>query len=187
MVKVLITGDTHIPTRARKIPKIMEDIIQNNKPYYAIFFTGDLISEKVLEYIKSLSKNVFVVEGNMDYLSFPERVVTEINEVKIGLIHGHQVFPRGNIEGLTRIAEEMNVQMLINGHTHYAKIVEVSGRHGNRVVLVNPGSLTGVWSGGFASMRPSLIMGYFEKRKVILELYELYGTKLEAKKHVFTF
>ncbi|RLE89739.1 MAG: YfcE family phosphodiesterase, partial [Thermoprotei archaeon] len=41
MIKVLITGDTHIPTRARKIPKIMEEIIQSNKPYQAVFFTGD--------------------------------------------------------------------------------------------------------------------------------------------------
>ncbi|OYT59841.1 MAG: YfcE family phosphodiesterase [Desulfurococcales archaeon ex4484_217_1] len=187
MIKVLITGDTHIPTRARKIPKIIEEIIQSNKPYQAVFFTGDLISEKVLRYVKSLSEKVFIVEGNMDYLSFPEKITTKINEINIGLIHGHQVFPRGNIEGLTRIAEEMNVQILINGHTHYAKIVEVTGKHGSKIVLANPGSLTGVWSGGFASMRPSLIIGYFKNREVFLELYELYGTKLETKRYVFTF
>ena len=80
----------------------------------------------MLRYVKSLSEKVFIVEGNMDYLSFPEKITTKINEINIGLIHGHQVFPRGNIDGLTRIAEEMNVQILVNGHTHYAKIVEVT-------------------------------------------------------------
>jgi len=183
MVKVLITGDTHIPTRAKNIPNIMRKVIEENKPYYAVFFTGDLISENMLRFVKSLSKRTYIVQGNMDYLRLPEELATEIADIKIGMIHGHQVYPRGNIEGLTRIAKEMNVQVLINGHTHYAKIVQPYNKD---IILVNPGSLTGVWSGGYASMRPSLIIGFFESDHVILKLYELYGNKLEIKEYNFT-
>lgn len=184
MVKVLIIGDTHIPTRARNIPNIMRDVIEENKPYYAVFFTGDLISENMLKFVKSLSKKTYIVQGNMDYLSLPEELTTEIADIRIGMIHGHQVYPRGNIEKLARIGEEMNVQILINGHTHYAKVVQPYSKD---IILVNPGSLTGVWSGGYASMRPSLIIGFFESNSVILKLYELYGNKLEIKKYSFTF
>lgn len=183
MVKVLITGDTHIPTRARTIPDTMRKVIEENKPYYAVFFTGDLISENMLKFVKSLSKRAYIVQGNMDYLSLPEEVVTEVADIKIGMIHGHQIYPRGNIDGLTRIAKEMNVQILINGHTHYAKIIQP---YSKSIVLVNPGSLTGVWSGGYASMRPSLIIGFFEINNAVFRLYELYGAKLEIREYIFT-
>lgn len=182
--KVLITGDTHIPTRASKIPMIMEKIIEENKPYDAVFFTGDLISENVLKYVKTLSEKVFIVQGNMDYISLPEELIVKLANIKIGIIHGHQVYPRGNINGLTNIALRLKVQVLINGHTHYAKVEEVITNN-EKIILINPGSLTGVWSGGYASLRPSFIIGEFNEKTINLILYELYGTKLEVKNFNF--
>ena len=181
MVKLLIVGDTHIPTRAKSIPKIMFKIIDENKPYDYVFFTGDLVSESVLDFFEKLGSKAFFVRGNMDYLSLPEYVVEEIGNIRIGLIHGDQVYPRGDVEGLLKIARNLNVNVLINGHTHYLRIVAI-----NNTLLVNPGSLTGVWSGGYASMRPSMIIGYLEgPEKIKLVSYEVYGKKLKREEKIF--
>ncbi|MCD6113966.1 MAG: YfcE family phosphodiesterase [Thermoprotei archaeon] len=181
MLKLLIVGDTHIPTRAKSIPEIMLKIIDENKPYDYVFFTGDLVSESVLEFFKKLGSKAFFVRGNMDYLSLPEYVVEEVNNIKMGLIHGDQVYPRGDVEGLLRIARNLKVNVLINGHTHYLRIIAV-----DNVLLVNPGSLTGVWSGGYASMRPSMIIGYVEEPgKIRLVSYEVYGKKLKREESIF--
>ncbi len=180
--KLLIVGDTHIPTRAKSIPKVMLKIIDENKPYDYVFFTGDLVSESVMEFFRTVGAKSFFVRGNMDYLSLPEFVVEKINDIKVGLIHGDQVYPRGDVEGLLKIAKDLNVNMLINGHTHYLKVIMV-----NNVLLVNPGSLTGVWSGGYASMKPSMIIGYIEEpRKIKLISYEMYGKKLKREEKTFS-
>ncbi len=181
MAKLLIVGDTHIPTRAKTIPKVMLEIIEKNKPFDFIFFTGDLVSERVLEFFEELGEKAFFVRGNMDYLNLPEYIVEEVENVKIGLIHGDQVYPRGDIEGLLRIARNLKVDILINGHTHYLRIIKVEN-----VLLINPGSLTGVWSGGYASMRPSMIIGFIEKpSRIRLKSYEVYGKKLVIKEETF--
>ncbi len=181
MYKVLITGDTHIPTRAKNIPRVMLEIIESNSPYDYLFFTGDLVSERVLEFFKNLARKSFFVRGNMDYLSLPEYVIEEINDVRVGLIHGDQVYPRGDVEGLLNVAKNLKVNILINGHTHYLRIIKV-----NRVLLANPGSVTGVWSGGYASMRPSMIIGFFKNlNEIKLISYELYGKNLKRKEELY--
>ncbi len=181
MYKALIIGDTHIPTRAKNIPRVMLEIIENNSPYDYLFFTGDLVSERVLEFFKNLAHKSFFVRGNMDYLSLPEYVIEEINDIRIGLIHGDQVYPRGDVEGLLNIAKNLKVSVLINGHTHYLRIIKV-----NEMLLVNPGSATGVWSGGYASMRPSMIIGFFKNlNEIKLVSYELYGRELRKKEELY--
>jgi putative phosphoesterase len=38
--------------------------------------------------------------------------------IRIGVIHGHQCVPTGNLDSLNSIARQMDVDVLISGHTH---------------------------------------------------------------------
>lgn len=40
------------------------------------------------------------------------------NPLKIGVIHGHQCIPTGDIDSLRSIARQMDVDVLVSGHTH---------------------------------------------------------------------
>lgn len=140
-MKFLILGDTHIPRRASRIPEEFERLFRS-LDYDAIICTGDLTSEAVLTYLKNLSDEVHVVRGNMDTLPLPESDIIEIGKIKVGVIHGYQVYPRGDREQLQDIGEDMGVDILVSGHTHSPDIYR------GRIVLLNPGSATGVWGGG---------------------------------------
>jgi len=93
----------------------------------------------------------------MDFLSLPEKEIIKIGTKKIGLIHGNEIHPRGDLEKLYKIAKELNVDILVNGHTHKLKIEKK-----NEILLLNPGSATGVWGGSANRSRETLI---------ILEIY----------------
>jgi vacuolar protein sorting-associated protein 29 len=38
--------------------------------------------------------------------------------IRIGVIHGHQCMPTGDLDSLSAIARQMDVDVLISGHTH---------------------------------------------------------------------
>ena len=38
--------------------------------------------------------------------------------IKVGVIHGHQCVPVGDLDSLSAIARQMDVDVLISGHTH---------------------------------------------------------------------
>lgn len=165
--RLLILGDTHIPSRALKIPRVLEDIICREAPFDYIFFTGDLTDNQVLLILNRWSEDVYVVRGNMDYIKLPISLQIDVGKVKIGLIHGHQVYPRGNYQKLMEIASKMGVKVLISGHTHYPFVTKYKN-----YVLLNPGSATGVWSGGKASMIPSFMIGVLHGNMLNINLYE---------------
>jgi len=154
-VKMIVLGDSHIPDRALEIPrKILEDI-EKNRPYDIAIFTGDFTCEEVYEWFKGLGRKVYAVEGNMDYIELPEYVVLTLNSIKMGVIHGSQVYPRGNIVKLTHIAQRLGVKILLSGHTHKPFLKKYKG-----VLHLNPGSITGVWSGSGSSFNPTYAILY---------------------------
>ncbi|MCS7121366.1 MAG: metallophosphoesterase [Archaeoglobaceae archaeon] len=159
---ILILGDTHIPSRAVWIPKKIESFILSKKFDY-VFCTGDLTDLKVLNFLKSLG-NTLAVKGNMDHLSLPEYAEIEVGDLKVGIIHGDQVYPRGDREQLKRICLNKRLDVLISGHTHSPDFYR------SEVTLLNPGSATGVWGGGGGSLKASFMILNTEG---FVELYEL--------------
>ncbi len=177
--RLLVVSDTHIPERASSVPPEAEKLIEEQKPYDVVIHAGDLVSEDVLEWLKTLAPRHIVVQGNMDYLDLPERQTIELPSIRIGVVHGHQVRPRGNIEQLTTIAKRMGVHILVSGHTHSPFLVEYMG-----ILHVNPGSLTGVWGGGGGSMKPSLAIIEVEDSTVKVTIYEREGTSMRPTKTI---
>jgi putative phosphoesterase len=130
-----VISDTHIPERASKIP---ETVFRSFNNVDLILHAGDLVSLDVLKELEQIAPTK-CSQGNMDRaygLKIPRNVILEVEGLKIGLNHG-EVYPRGDTQQLKYIAMEMEVEILITGHTHWPFIKEVDD-----VLLLNPGSPT---------------------------------------------
>ncbi len=158
---VLILGDTHIPERAEWLRKELVDFFESES-FDLVVLTGDLTSKSVLNYFEKLGK-VFAVRGNMDHLKLPDYCEFKVFGFKVGVVHGHQVYPRGNREMLSEIAKEKGVDILLSGHTHAVDV------YFGEKILLNPGSATGAWGGGGGSLKPSFMI----LKQNCVEVYEL--------------
>jgi len=174
-MRMLIIADTHIPDRAERLKPYVENTIEEHKPYDIVVHVGDLTSESILEWVKSLGKQYYVVEGNMDYLPLPRYAKFEVKGIRFGVFHGHGVYPRGDLKQLTTIARQLEVDILISGHTHAPFVAEYGG-----VLHLNPGSLTGVWGGGGGTMRPSLIIVEIAGQRLDIVLWEDVGGRMDV-------
>ena len=128
-----LISDTHIPDRARVIPQKVIDAFSNAD---LILHAGDLTSPKVIEELEELAP-VMAVQGNMDRVNgidLPKAKVIEIEGLKLGVIHG-EVYPRADSDQLLYLAKELNVDILVSGHSHQPKIEQKEG-----ILLLNPGS-----------------------------------------------
>lgn len=173
MRRLLVLGDTHIPDRALRVPKELEQIIERFKPWEIIVFTGDLTSRDVLNWLQNLGEKVYVVKGNMDYLPLPKTYTFEVEGFKIGVHHGDGVHPRGDRAKLTEIARMLDANILVSGHTHMDFIKRGST---GRELLLNPGSLTGVWGGGGSSFTPSfMVLEIMDNKEINISTYKLQG------------
>lgn len=177
MYNILVAGDTHIPDRASSVPRLIKEDIEP-KRFDLILFTGDLTSKEVEEWLRSLSTRLIIVRGNMDYLPYPRQFTLDLLNYGLGLIHGDQVYPRGSIIKLSDLAKKMGVDILVSGHTH-SPFLEVSNE--GDVLLINPGSLTGVWGGGGGSMTPSYIRMGLNENYVKVELIELISGEIKSR------
>ena len=91
----------------------------------------------------------------------PEKKVVQIGKFKIGLCHGHQVVPWGSTESLARLQREMDVDILVTGHTHKNEVNEYEGKW-----FINPGSITGAYSSITSDVTPSFILMIVKGSKV---------------------
>ncbi len=183
-IKILVISDSHIHDRADEVPKNFQVLIDNEKPFDVAVFAGDFTDEDVYRWFRSLARRTYAVEGNMDYLRLPphETFMLPISSIKFGVIHGHQVRPRGNIVQLTEIAKRLGVNVLISGHTHSPSI-----RIFDNVLHINPGSLTGAWGGGGGSGIPSMMILYLYENGIEIQHYEIRGGKLSLNTLRFSF
>jgi vacuolar protein sorting-associated protein 29 len=154
-----------------------------------IFCTGNLGTQEQLDDLKLIAPNVHVVKGDFDevrllFFSYiltnnnyidniqieglPEKKVIQIGKFKIGLCHGHQVVPWGSTESLARLQREMDVDILITGHTHKNEVTEYEGKW-----FINPGSITGAYSSMTSDVTPSFILMIVKDDKVSTYVYEL--------------
>ncbi len=128
-----LISDTHIPDRARILPQKVLEAFSNVE---LILHAGDLTSPKVMDELEEIAP-VMAVQGNMDRangIDLPKAKVIEAEGLKIGVIHG-EVYPRADSDQLLYLAKELNVNILVSGHSHQPKIEQKEG-----ILLLNPGS-----------------------------------------------
>lgn len=128
-----LISDTHIPDRARIIP---QNVIDAFSDVDLILHAGDLTSLDVVEELEKIAP-VMAVQGNMDRvngINLPKAKTLEVDGVKIGIVHG-EVYPRADTQQLVYLAKQLDVDILVSGHSHQPKIEQTDG-----VLLINPGS-----------------------------------------------
>ncbi|KAH7912362.1 Metallo-dependent phosphatase-like protein [Hygrophoropsis aurantiaca] len=153
MVLVLLIGDLHIPHRTHDLPAKFRKLLVPGKIQH-VLSTGNLADSETLDFLRGVVQSgsgdgVCVVRGDYDLNPahpLPLSATVTHGSIRIGIIHGHQCVPPGDLDALAAIARQMDVDVLVSGHTHTFQALEYDGRF-----FVNPGSATGAWSGMHSS------------------------------------
>ncbi len=138
MTLVGVLSDTHIPVVAPRLPRDIIEIFKR-EGVSLILHAGDMVVPSVVEDLLEVAP-VRAVAGNMDKPSvqdeWPLKDIVQVEDVKIGLIHGwgppHDLASRV----LDAFAQE-DVDCVVFGHSH----LPYKQREGD-VLLFNPGTPT---------------------------------------------
>ncbi|KAF9652424.1 Metallo-dependent phosphatase [Thelephora ganbajun] len=177
MVLVLVIGDLHIPHRIHDLPGKFKKLLVPGK-IQQILCTGNVCDRETYEYLRTVSPDVNVVKGDYDETTFPLSITVTHAPIRIGVIHGHQCIPTGDLDSLSAIARQMDVDVLISGHTHTFQAVEYDGRF-----FVNPGSATGAWTGLWnGEPTPSFALMDIQGPVVVTYVYQLIEGEVRVEK-----
>ena len=118
------------------------------------------------------------VKGDFDEIpNLPETKIVQIGNFKMGLIHGHQVVPWGDLEALAAVQRQLDVDILISGHTHQNAIVQYDGKY-----FINPGSATGAYSSMNSNPRPSFILIAVQGDEIVAFIYEIINDEVNVQR-----
>lgn len=136
-MKIGVIADTHIPDRAKEIPKA---VLRDFKNVDMIIHAGDFVDLSVLNNLRAVCPNIKAVWGNMDSYEIkkmlPEKEIIRIANYKIAVMHGYG-HPNNLIELATKEFKDANANIIIFGHTHSALNEKVGD-----IIYFNPGSPT---------------------------------------------
>lgn len=136
-MKIGVIADTHIPRRAKSIPK---EVFRYFKGVDLILHAGDLTDLSVVDELRSITPNVEVVLGNMDPSEnqsvLPVKKLINEAGVKIGLIHGWGP-PMGLRKRVWNELKKDRPDVVIFAHSHQPEKVVSDG-----VLFLNPGTPT---------------------------------------------
>ena len=159
-----LISDTHIPVRARAIPKKVCQIFEKAD---FILHAGDLVQLSVIDELEQFAP-VLAVCGNMDGPEvrgkLPKINSLRILDWKIGLTHDPgALFGMGKMREITN---QNNFDVLVYGHTHSA-----SARWEGNTLYINPGSPTNPAPPFMA--KPSIALLHVTKEKVTPEIIHI--------------
>jgi len=136
-MKIVVISDTHIPDRAAVLP---EKLLHEIKNADMLIHAGDFVSLEFLEKLKSLSKKIKAVCGNMDPQEIkdvvPEKEIFKAGNFKIGVFHGSGA-PHSIFELMHEEFKRDKLDIIVFGHTHSAFNVKQGD-----TLFFNPGSPT---------------------------------------------
>jgi len=180
MVLILVIGDLHIPYRAHDLPAKFKKLLVPGKIQH-IISTGNLCSKEVHDYLKQLASDLNVVKGDFDENpNYPDQKTIVLGQFKIGVVHGHQVIPWGDHESLAQLQRQLDVDILITGHTHKFEAFEQEGKF-----FINPGSATGAYSGLTSDVVPTFVLMDVQGAHVITYVYQLKNDDVKVEKFEF--
>jgi vacuolar protein sorting-associated protein 29 len=180
---VLVVSDMFIPFRCSDIPEQFKNILIPNKIQHVLSL-GNNGSRESYDWLKSLSNSFQAVKGEYDdNNNLPETKTVQIGDFKIGMIHGHQVVPWGDLEALANIQRQLGCDILVSGHTHQNSVNVYDGSY-----FINPGSISGSFSPLQPASTPSFVLMVIQGDYAIIYLYELNdkSKKFDVTKMEFT-
>lgn len=133
-----IVADTHIPRRARSLPL---PLLEGLAGVDLILHAGDMSVLGVLDELGQIAPIIGVIGNNDPVELFPSlerQKVLELENWRIGLVHGHEGSGRTTVErALATFANESALDCVVFGHSHQPYLAW----HG-KTLLFNPGSPT---------------------------------------------
>ncbi|KDQ53664.1 hypothetical protein JAAARDRAFT_136576 [Jaapia argillacea MUCL 33604] len=178
MVLVLIIGDLHIPHRVHDLPAKFKKLLVPGK-IQQILSTGNVCDKETYDWLRTVASDVHVVRGDYDEsAAFPMSVTVTHTPIRIGVIHGHQCIPTGDLDSLSAIARTMDVDVLVSGHTHTFQAIGYDNHF-----FVNPGSATGAWTGAYSGdPTPSFALMDIQGPVVVTYVYQLIEGEVRVEK-----
>ena len=164
---VLVVGDMFLPQRSPDINEQFKSILTPNKVQHVLCL-GNIGNQETYDWLKSLSKDFHIVKGDFDQEEAPEKKVIQIGDFNIGLIHGHQVLPWGDLDSLGMVQRSLGCDIMISGHTHKTNVIVK-----DNILYINPGSFTGAFSPLIEDTIPSFILMVLTGDEAIVYLYTL--------------
>ncbi|CAE6429768.1 unnamed protein product [Rhizoctonia solani] len=205
MVLVLIIGDLHIPLRAHDLPTKFKKLLVPGK-IQQIICTGNVCDGETYEYLRTVAADVHVVRGDFDdNPTYPMSLTLRHPPLTLGVVHGHQCGPAGDIDALHGIARQLDVDILVRT-ARSERLAVGYGSWGLRltarelifmwgprfsavehqgVFFVNPGSATGAWSGtsdSGLSPTPSFLLLDIQGPAVVTYVYQLVDGDVRVEK-----
>jgi vacuolar protein sorting-associated protein 29 len=187
MVLCLVLGDLHIPHRVMAVPPKFQALLVPGKIQH-IICTGNLCDRQTLDYLKSLTSDVHIVRGDFDEATFlpgvvdtiPETKMITIGQFKLGVCHGHQIVPWGDVEALGAMQRQLDCDILITGHTHKFSAYEYESK-----LFINPGSATGAFQACLnvgEQVHASFVLMDLQGQNVVTYVYEMVDEEVKVKK-----
>jgi putative phosphoesterase len=159
-----LISDTHIPARARNIPKKVFAVFDKVD---FIVHAGDLVELSVIDDLEQLAP-VLAVYGNMDGPEIrgklPKLNSVKVLDWKIGVIH-----ECGTLFGarkMREIAKKNELNALVYGHTHNPSI-----KWDQDTLFINPGSPTNPLPPFIT--KPTVALLKATKEKIIPEIIQI--------------
>ena len=180
---ILLVGDMLVPQRISDINEHFKSLLSPNKINHVLCL-GNIGNKESYDWLKSLSNNFHCVKGDYDLdESLPEQKMIQIGEFKIGIIHGHQVLPSGDINSLSNIQRQLGCNILVSGYTH-----ELSIKVKDNALYINPGSISGAFSPSIKDNSPSFILLALQGDIAIIYTYIFNNEnkKSDVKKYEYT-
>lgn len=184
MARVIgVVADTHIPDRLAEIPPRALQLLAENE-VQTILHAGDICHPSAITQLETVA-TVVAVRGNRDILrpanwALPSRRTTRFGSVTLGLTHGHGKpweylasklpLARRGLASKTRLLDlakrfDTDVQAVIYGHTHLARIDWIDG-----VLFFNPGSPAPEY---FSDLGPTMGLLRIEGRRISPEIIQI--------------
>ncbi|MEV4682163.1 metallophosphoesterase family protein [Streptomyces kurssanovii] len=135
-MRLLLTSDTHVPKRARRLPG---ELLESVRRADVVIHAGDWVDVATLDLFESCSARLVAVYGNNDgpelRARLPEVALAELGGLRIGVVH-----ETGSAQGRERRCAERfpDLDVLVFGHSHIPW--DTTAPAGLR--LLNPGSPT---------------------------------------------
>jgi len=135
MKTVGLIADTHVPVRAREIPRIVFEVFEKVD---FIVHAGDLVDMSVIDELEHLAP-VLAVYGNMDGPEIrgklPKLNSVRVSDWNIGIMHNPGAL--FGMKKMREIARQKGFDVLVYGHTHHP-----STKWEGKTLYINPGSPT---------------------------------------------